>query len=45
MNARTKKIDYARAELAVGLPQHPDEHRPEHPVLLAVDQELAETRV
>ena len=24
------------------LPQHPDEHRPEHPVLLAVDQQLAE---
>jgi hypothetical protein len=22
------------------LPQHPDEHRPEGPVLLAVDQEL-----
>jgi hypothetical protein len=24
--------------LAVRLPQHPDEHRPEGPVLLAVDQ-------
>ena len=24
------------------LPQHPDEHRPEHPVLLAVDQELGQ---
>jgi hypothetical protein len=24
------------------LPQHPDEHRPERPVLLAVDQELGE---
>jgi hypothetical protein len=23
---------------AVGLPQHPDEHRPERPVLLEVDQ-------
>ena len=23
-------------------PQHPDEHRPEHPVLLAVDQEFGE---
>ena len=27
---------------AVGLPQHPDEHRPQRPVLLAVDQELGE---
>jgi hypothetical protein len=26
----------------MGLPQHPDEHRPERPVLLAVDQELGE---
>jgi hypothetical protein len=26
--------------LAVGLPQHPDEHRPERPIPLAVDQEL-----
>jgi hypothetical protein len=24
----------------VALPQHPDEHRPERPVLLAVDQQL-----
>src|SRR5215207_2747308 len=24
------------------LPQHPDEHRPERPVLLAVDQQLGE---
>jgi hypothetical protein len=23
----------------LGLPQHPDEHRPKDPVLLAVDQE------
>jgi hypothetical protein len=23
---------------ALGLPQHPDQHRPESPVLLAVDQ-------
>ena len=22
--------------------QHPDEHRPQHPILLAVDQELGE---
>jgi len=27
--------------LAVGLPQHPDEHRSERPVLLAVDQEFS----
>ncbi len=27
------------------LPQHPDEHRPERPVLLAVDQELGEVRL
>jgi hypothetical protein len=26
---------------ALGLPQHPDQHRPERPVLLAVDQQLA----
>jgi hypothetical protein len=31
--------------LAVGLPQHPDQHRPERPVLLAVDQELGEGTV
>ena len=24
------------------LPQHPDEHRPERPILLAVDQQLGE---
>ena len=28
--------------LAVCLPQHPDEHRPQRPVLLAVDQQLGE---
>jgi hypothetical protein len=28
--------------LAVDLPQHPDEHRPEVSILLAVDQELGE---
>ena len=27
----------------VGLSQHPDEHRPERPILLAVDQEFAES--
>ena len=28
--------------LLAGLPQHPDEHRPKRPILLAVDQELGE---
>ena len=28
--------------LTVGLPQHPDEHRPKRPILLAVDQQLGE---
>jgi hypothetical protein len=32
------------AALAVGVPQHPDERRPQRPVLLAVDQELGESR-
>ena len=27
---------------ALVLPQHPDQHRPERPVLLAVDQQLGE---
>ena len=27
---------------SAGLPQHPDEHRPQRPVLLAVDQQLGE---
>jgi hypothetical protein len=27
---------------SVGLPQHADEHRPQRPVLLAVDQQLGE---
>jgi hypothetical protein len=26
----------------LGLPQHPDQHRPERPILLALDQELGE---
>jgi hypothetical protein len=26
--------------LAFGLPQHPDEHSPKRPILLAVDQQL-----
>ena len=26
----------------LGLPQHPDQHRPKDPVLLTVDQELGE---
>ena len=29
--------------LPVGLSQHPDEHRPEGPILLAVDQQLGES--
>src|SRR5215203_6402090 len=29
--------------LAVGLPQHPDQHRPERPIILAVDQRWAES--
>jgi hypothetical protein len=29
-------------DLALSLPQHPDEHRPERPILLAVDQEFGE---
>jgi hypothetical protein len=28
--------------LTVGLPQHPHQHRPQRPVLLAVDQQLGE---
>ncbi len=28
--------------LALALSQHPDQHRPERPILLAVDQELGE---
>jgi hypothetical protein len=28
--------------LPLSLPQHPDEHRSEHPVLLTVDQQLGE---
>ena len=32
------------ASLAVRLAEHPDEHRPERPVLLAVDQQLGEGR-
>jgi len=27
---------------AFGLPQHPDDHRPERPILLAVDQQFGE---
>jgi hypothetical protein len=28
--------------LALSLPQHPDQHRPERPILFAVDQQLGE---
>ena len=31
-----------RKRLPAGLLQHPDQHRPERPVLLAVDQQLGE---
>ena len=31
-----------RGVLAFAFPQHPDEHRPQRPILLAVDQELGE---
>ena len=34
----TARIDYGRAELAIGFPQHPNQNRPERPILLAVDQ-------
>jgi hypothetical protein len=30
---------------SVRLPKHPDEHRPERPVLLALDQQLGEGRL
>ena len=42
MNPWTVRIDYGRAELALRFPQHPNQHRPERPVLLAVDQQLGE---
>ena len=32
----------ALGPIALQLPQHPDEHRPEGSILLAVDQELSE---
>ena len=31
-----------RLAWTIRLPQHPDEHRPERPILLAVDQQLRE---
>ena len=31
-----------RERLPAGLPKHPDEHRPQCPILLAVDRELGE---
>ena len=36
------KVLARRAARLVGIPQHADEHRSKHPVLLAVDQELGE---
>jgi hypothetical protein len=38
-NARNFSVG---AGLPLALPQHPDQHRPERPILLAVDQELGE---
>jgi hypothetical protein len=35
-------VELPASPLAVALPHHPDEHRPERPILLAVDQELGE---
>jgi hypothetical protein len=35
----------AEPELAFGLTQHPDEHRPQRPILLAAAQELGEVLV
>jgi len=32
----------AASGLGVNLPQHPDQDRPKHPVLLAVDREFGE---
>jgi hypothetical protein len=42
MNPWTVRIDYGRANFAIGLPLHPDQHRPKRPVLHAVDQEFRE---
>ncbi|MET1011046.1 MAG: hypothetical protein ABWY83_01575 [Actinomycetota bacterium] len=33
---------YFTSSLVLGLPQHPDAHRSERPILLAVDQEFGE---
>jgi hypothetical protein len=46
-------VDDASAQLAGGrrsfsafvLPQHPDQHRPQRPVLLAVDQTLCQSDI
>ena len=40
-----RKVEQADALADAGgvsLPQHPDQHRPRRPILLAVDQELGE---
>jgi hypothetical protein len=51
MNTRGARVAYAkylepgirsRSRLPLRLPQHPDEHRPEGPILLAVDRQLRE---
>ena len=39
------RVDLEEGQLpAFGLPQHPDDHRPQRPVLLAVDRQLGEGR-
>jgi hypothetical protein len=40
--ARLESFGERSFRSAFGLPQHPDEHRPERAILLAVDQELGE---
>ena len=40
-----REPDNLATGLAFALPQHPDQHRPERPVFLAVDQELGDNRV
>jgi hypothetical protein len=42
MNPWTVRIDYGLSRLPPSLPQHADEHRPQRPVLLALDQQFGE---
>ena len=41
MGVRRREFVLGRTP-ALGFPQHPDEHRPDDPVLLSVDQQLGE---